>query len=269
MKRAIGAVLTVLLGAGFIALVGLGFQSQKYQAPDGILKAQSCGTSVVNGQSTPHVILHFSTWPDASGQMKTAAFTTNASTTPATNPGAANATGCPQWQMSSPGVPASGKTVPIHPGGNPGWPAYSPSSDFQVPAGALVTVVWDQYDSGEALNNNYFASPRGIYGDLLVNGQATTAIEEGNVAHTFTVRPEAGVDSGFFLNVASPANHGNKDDPNDDPAQTPPEVVEFSFIAGSKGLYAWNCEFPCGSGVGGFGAVMGAYGYMSGYLHVV
>jgi hypothetical protein len=47
------------------------------------------------------------------------------------------------------------------------------------------------------------------------------------------------------------------------------QVVTFSFIAGAKGLYAWNCEFPCGLGIGGFGAVMSTYGYMSGYLHVV
>lgn len=269
MKRAIGAIVAVILGAGVIALVGLGFQAQKYQPPDGILKAQSCGSSVVNGQSTPHVILHFSTWPDASGKLKTAAFTSAPATVPATDPGAANASGCPQWAMSAPGVPVSGKTVPIHPGGNPSYPAYAPSNNFQVPAGALVTVVWDQYDSGGSLNNNFFATPHGTYGKVTVNGKAITAVAEGNVAHTFTVRAEAGVDSGFFLSVASPVNHANKDNPNDDPSQTPPQVVEFSFIAGKKGLYAWNCEFPCGMGVGGFGAVMSAFGYMSGYLHVV
>ena len=45
--------------------------------------------------------------------------------------------------------------------------------------------------------------------------------------------------------------------------------MEFSFVSGKKGLYAWNCEFPCGNSIGGFGAVMSAYGFMSGYVHVV
>jgi len=241
VKRALAVIVTVLIGVGVITAVGVGFRSQKYQAPDGRLVAKSLGTVVVNGKSVPHVEIQMATWPDSTGTMQTAAFSST----------------------------GTSKTVPIHPSGNPGWPAYAPSNDFQVPAGALVTVKWDQYDSGEALNNNYFATPRGIYGPLLVNGKVTTMIPEDGVGHTFTVRGEPGVDSGFFLNVASPANHGNNDDPNDNPKETPAQTVEFSFIAGTKGLYAWNCEFPCGSGIGGFGAVMSAYGFMSGYLYVV
>ena len=47
------------------------------------------------------------------------------------------------------------------------------------------------------------------------------------------------------------------------------DTVVFSFVSGSKGTYAWNCEFPCGTMVASFGGPMGAYGYMSGFVHVV
>jgi hypothetical protein len=225
MKRAVGAAITVVIGAVAIAAIGVGFWSQKYTSPAGTEVAKSIGTAIVGGHAVPHVVLDFSTYPDSSGTM------------------------------------IGGQ--PIHPGGNPGWPAYAPTNEFQVPAGALVTVKWDQYDSGGALNNNYFAYPHGIYGPLIVDGKVTSHINLANVGHTFTVRAAPGVDSGFFLSVASPANGGSPTD------RSKPQTVQFSFIAGKKGLYAWNCEYPCGLSVGGFGAVMGAYGYMSGYLHVV
>jgi len=225
MKRVAGVVITLVVGAVVIAAIGLGFKSQKYVAPSGTQVAKSIGTATVNGKSVPHVELDFSTYPDASGTM-------------------------------------IGGT-PIHPGGNPSWPAYAPTNDFQVPAGALVTVKWDQYDSGGMVNNPYFASAHGTYGPVIVNGKATTSVDPNNMGHTFTVRGEPGIDSGFFLSVPSPAN-------GDEPTDTSkPQTVVFSFVAGSKGLYAWNCEFPCGMSVGGFGAVMSAYGYMSGYLHAV
>ena len=225
MKRTVSTVLFVLLGAVVIAAIGVGFWSQAYRAPAGTQVAKSLGTAVVNGKTVPHVELDFSTYPDASGTM------------------------------------IGGQ--PIHPGGNPSWPAYAPTNKFQVPAGALVTVKWNQYDSGGALNNNYFAWPHGIYGPLVVNGKVTDHIDLSNVGHTFTVRGEPGVDSGFFVSVASPANGGSPTD------TSKPQTVEFSFIAGAKGTYAWNCEYPCGLSIGGFGAVMSSYGYMSGYLYAV
>ena len=45
--------------------------------------------------------------------------------------------------------------------------------------------------------------------------------------------------------------------------------MTFSFISGSKGIYAWNCEFPCGTQLAGFGGPMSAFGFMSGFIHVV
>jgi hypothetical protein len=58
--------------------------------------------------------------------------------------------------------------------------------------------------------------------------------------------------------------------PGDDQSDTgQSETVVFSFVSGSQGTYAWNCEFPCGTSVAGFGGPMSEFGYMSGFLHVV
>ena len=129
-----------------------------------------------------------------------------------------------------------------------------------------MTVVWHQYDSGGTVNNPYFAQAHGtIGGTETVNGKTVTGVDANNMAHTFTVRPAPGTASDFFLSVPSPVSPLGDNATN----TAGDQVVTFSFIAGAKGLYAWNCEFPCGLGIGGFGAVMSSYGYMSGYLHVV
>ena len=99
---------------------------------------------------------------------------------------------------------------PIHPGGNPSWPAYGPTNQFQVPAHALVTVTMRQYDSGGSLNNPWFATVRGTVGGVArVNGQLVHSIDPDNVGHTFTVRGAPGTDPGFFVNVPLPAVPGN------------------------------------------------------------
>lgn len=155
--------------------------------------------------------------------------------------------------------------VAIHPGGNSGWPAYGPTNDFQIPAHALVTVTVRQYDSGGQLNNNYFAKVIGTVGGVArFNGKIRSSVDPTNVGHTFTVRALPGVDNNFFVNVPLPAVGGNNQADNGQY-----NTIVFSFISGNPGTYAWNCEFPCGLMVASFGAVMGSYGYMSGFVHVV
>jgi hypothetical protein len=154
---------------------------------------------------------------------------------------------------------------PIHPSGNSAWPAYGPTNQFQVPAHALVTVTVRQYDSGGSLNNPWFATVRGTLGNVArVNGKLVHSIDPNNVGHTFTVRGIPGTDPAFFLNVPLPAVPGNNQADNGQY-----ESVTFSFVSGTKGTYAWNCEFPCGTQVASFGGPMGAFGFMSGFLHVV
>ncbi|HYA67147.1 MAG TPA: hypothetical protein VED63_00300, partial [Acidimicrobiales bacterium] len=139
------------------------------------------------------------------------------------------------------------------------------TNEFQVPAHALVTVTVKQYDSGGTLNNPWFATVRGTVGGVAtVNGKSVQSIDPNDVAHTFTVRGTPGTDPGFFLNVPLLAVGGNNQSDNG-----PYNTIVFSFVSGSKGIYAWNCEYPCGTMVAGFGGTMGAYGYMSGFIHVV
>jgi hypothetical protein len=158
---------------------------------------------------------------------------------------------------------ADGKLV--HPHGNAAWPAYGYTNKFQVPAHSLVTVYERQYDGGGQLNNPWFATVRGTVGGVaLINGKVVRRINPNTVGHTFTVRAVAGTDPDFFLSVPFPAVTTNIPT-NDDHYVT----VVFSFISGSKGTYAWNCEFPCGTGIAGFGGPMGAYGFMSGFIDVV
>jgi len=154
---------------------------------------------------------------------------------------------------------------PIHPSGNSAWPAYGPTNQFQVPAHALVSVTVRQYDSGGALNNPFFATIRGTVGNVArVNGKLVHSIDPNNVGHTFTVRGIPGTDPAFFLSVPLPAVPGNNQADNGQY-----ESVTFSFVSGSKGTYAWNCEYPCGVQVAGFGGPMSAFGFMSGFIHVV
>ncbi|HXZ61172.1 MAG TPA: hypothetical protein VEG62_00420, partial [Acidimicrobiales bacterium] len=150
--------------------------------------------------------------------------------------------------------------VAIHPHGNPSWPVYGMTNVFQVPAHALVTVTVNQYDSGGSLNNPWFATVRGTVGGVMrVDGRLVRSINPNATAHTFTVRAAPGVDPGFFLNVPLPAVGGTNQSDNG-----PHHTVVFSFISGNKGTYAWNCEYPCGTMVAGFGGPMGTWGYMSG-----
>ena len=224
--RALGIVIT--LAVALIVFVGVGafFYSETYSSPSGTEVGKSVGTATVNGVTMPHVTLQFQTYPDSTGSVN---------------------------------------GVAIHPGGNPSWPAYGLTNQFQVPAHALVTVDVRQYDSGGSLNNPWFATVRGtVGGTATVDGKVVKSIDPNNVGHTFTVRGTPGTDPGFFLNVPLPAVGGDNQADNGKY-----HTVVFSFVSGSKGLYAWNCEFPCGVMVAGFGGPMSAFGFMSGFIHVV
>ncbi len=224
--RPLGLILTVVIALVALGVVGLLFHSQYYKPPAGTLVATPAGTAVVDGRTLQHVNLAFNTYPDSTGMVNGA---------------------------------------PIHPSGNPGWPAYGPTNQFQIPAHALVTVTVRQYDSGGALNNPFFATVRGTVGDVaIVNGKVVHSVDPNNVGHTFTVRGIPGTDPGFFLSVPFPAVPG---DSQTDNGQY--ESVAFSFVSGAKGTYAWNCEFPCGTQIAGFGGPMSAFGFMSGFIHVV
>jgi hypothetical protein len=154
-------------------------------------------------------------------------------------------------------------------GAHPDWVSYGPSTNLHVPAHALVTVTVHQYDGGEKITNPYFAKVHGtVGGTMTVNGKTESGTDPDAVGHTFTIHAAPTNQDPLFVNVPLPAV------PDDRPvakgsAYPAPNVVTFSFMTGSKGVYAWNCEFPCGDGYyAKFGGPMSTRGYMSGTLTV-
>lgn len=192
------------------------------------LIAKSDGTMTINGKSYNHVTLNFAAYPD-----------------------------------SLYGGRGSG-------GAHPDWVSFS-SDNLVVPANSAVTVTVSQYDTGGTPNNAFFAKVIGTVGGTeTVDGSPVTSVPVNDVGHTFTLRAIAGNAPYLFLNIPLPAvsknaanalhiGHGS---------YPKPRVVTFTFITKGKGVYLWNCEYPCGYSVAGFGGAMSTYGYMSGTLTV-
>jgi hypothetical protein len=138
-----------------------------------------------------------------------------------------------------------------------------------VPAHALVTVTVRQYDSGEELNNPFFATVRGtVGGTMQLNGQTVHHVSPKHIGHTFTIHAAPGDQSPLFVSVPLPAlsDDAKPEKGSDYPK---PNVIRFSFITGGPGQYVWNCEYPCGDGYyAKFGGPMSTRGYMSGILVV-
>jgi len=219
-----------LIGAFVAALIVVTatwalLDSQTYRPPVGTEVATPVGTAVVGGKVLPHVTLHLATYPDAAGSVG---------------------------------------GVPVHPGGNRTWPAIGPTSNFQVPAHALVTISARQYDGGGALNDPWFATVRGTVGDVAtVDGRIVHSIDPDAVGHTFLLQGLPGARSTLFVNVPFPAVATDWSDTGRY------HTVVFSFVTGAPGTYIWNCEFPCGQMVANFGSAMSTIGTMSGFFHVV
>jgi len=154
-------------------------------------------------------------------------------------------------------------------GPHPDWVSYS-NDNLVVPANTTVNVTIDQYDSGGSLNNSFFDQVMGtVGGTATIDGKVVTSVDPTNVGHTFTLRGIPGSGKNIFVSVPLPADSNTKQVTIGEGQYTTPVVVQFSFKTGSKGVYEWNCEFPCGgSREGQFGEAMSTYGYMSGTLTV-
>jgi hypothetical protein len=167
--------------------------------------------------------------------------------------------------------PDSGEGVHGKDGGpHPDWVTYS-NDNVIVPANSTIDVTIDQYDTGGSLNNPFFDQIMGtIGGTATINGKTVTHVDPNDVGHTFTMRGIPGEAKDIFVSVPLPANNSNKFPVNLNGEGYPePVVVTFSFTTGSKGVYQFNCEFPCGgSREGQFGEAMSTYGYMSGTFTV-
>jgi hypothetical protein len=154
-------------------------------------------------------------------------------------------------------------------GVHPDWVSYS-NDNLAVPANTTVDVTINQYDSGGSLNNTFFDRVMGTVGGVaIIDGKTVSSVDPTNVGHTFTLRGIPGSGKTLFVSVPLPADSNTKPVNIGQGQYTKPVVVQFSFKTGSKAVYEWNCEFPCGSTrEGQFGEAMSAYGYMSGTLTV-
>ena len=160
-------------------------------------------------------------------------------------------------------------------GPHPDWVSYlvkNPRGQWEhstvltVPANSLVTVTVYQYDSATGLRNPYWGGPRGIVGDMLVDGKPTPTLDPTLASHTFAI-----ADLGVSVPLAGiPDNAKN-------PCSVAPctlaqshRTITFTFRTGKRGTYRWQCMVPCAFGtILGFGGPMQSIGYMDGLLHVV
>ena len=154
-------------------------------------------------------------------------------------------------------------------GAHPDWVSYGPSTDFTVPAHALVTVTIRQYDTGDRITNPWFARVHGTVGGTeAVNGKVVTQVDFRHVGHTFTIHAAPTAQDQLFVSAPLPAVSDNAPVAKNS-LYPKPNVVTFSFMTHGPGKYVWNCEFPCGDGYyAKFGGPMSTRGYMSGTLTV-
>jgi hypothetical protein len=165
-------------------------------------------------------------------------------------------------------------------GAHPDWVSYS-TDNIVLPANTLVHMKIQNYDGGGAPNNDYFRRVVGTIGGTAKFDGKTLSYWNQDMGHTFTMRGIPGNQPPLFISVPLPANpdvdtcgeatkplpicatQGSGNYPKN------PSVVEFSFRTKGKGVYQWNCEFPCGgSRQGQFGMAMSTWSYMSGTVTV-
>jgi hypothetical protein len=135
-----------------------------------------------------------------------------------------------------------------------------------VPANSLFRMTIYQFDTATGLRNPYWGEPRGIVGEMAIDGKPTKALDPDLASHTFAI-PELGV---------SVPLEGVADDAKNQCSVAPCTLAEahktitFTFRTGKAGTYRWQCFVPCAAGfILGFGGPMQSIGYMDGLLHVV
>jgi hypothetical protein len=243
MRRYLGALVTVIVGAAIVVgvLVSL---SGTARIPK-LFAASGNGTSNVNGANLKHVTLSLQTFPASPYED-------------------------PDWLAKNyPGGVDNGMPVPPA-GDNQDWVTYWPTTTFQVPAHAVVTIRLENYDGKSTLLNDFYGKVQGTIGNTAtVDGKTVSSIKSEDASHTFTIHsiPSSAQD---WLYVSVPITGVDDNAPADDFGMpNTPVVTEFSFVTQGPGHYIWQCFDPCGSGFDGFGGPMSTKGYMSGTIDVV
>ena len=256
-KRILGALATVIIGAGVTAGIGTYVAAAKNDS--GTISATAAGTyTAPDGKTYPHFTLAMNTYPNSTFGGHHGAG------------GGAH----PDW--------VSYGAAGIH--GEPLTEAET-GSNFVVPAHSAITITIWQYDSGETLNNDFFAKVRGTVDgtatlveryDTKTHTNATeaktiTQIPHDAVGHTFTIHGYSSDQPSYFVNV--PLLLADDDEvtaaEEEGGFTQSPTMTTFTIITGDEGEYIWNCEFPCGDGtIARFGNAMSSMGYMSGHFIV-
>jgi hypothetical protein len=182
-------------------------------------------------------------------------------------------------------APAAGKQVSITLqtvaglGGNytqPTWVSYlirdgkgvwRHSTDWTVPAHAIVHVTVYQYDGASGLRNEFLARPAGVDGNVMqVDGKTMDVLDPSLASHTFAIPA---------MHLVVPLE-GVADDAKNQCDAAPcgldkaHRTITFSFHTGAPGRFRWQCFVPCAAGfIYGFGGPMQTIGYMDGFLDVV
>jgi hypothetical protein len=168
------------------------------------------------------------------------------------------------------------QTVPsIGFGPHPAWVSYlardgqgkwQHSAVLKVPANSLVKMTIYQFDTATGLRNPYWGGPRGIVGEMTVDGKPVPTLDPDLASHTFAI-PD--------LSLSVPLK-GVADNAKNQCSVAPCSLTQahttitFTFRTGKAGTYRWQCFVPCAAGfILGFGGPMQSVGYMDGYLNVV
>jgi hypothetical protein len=160
-------------------------------------------------------------------------------------------------------------------GPHPNWVSYlarNPQGNWvhgtvlTVPANSLVKVTVYQYDTATGLRNPYWGGPRGIVGEMSVDGKPTATLDPDLASHTFAV-PDLGVSIPL---AGVPDKAKNQCSVAPCTLAEAHRTITFTFRTGKPGTHRWQCFVPCAAGfVIGFGGPMQSLGYMDGYLRVV
>lgn len=168
--------------------------------------------------------------------------------------------------------------------------SWTHSTLFDVPAHTRVDVTAYEFDTGDALRNQYWGQVRGtIGGHVTINVsqchtwcgtnarsvQSVSVIDSNiptYVGHTFSI-PSIGLNVPLKgLSPTTPPT-GKNDICTAAPClpqEHPHTTTTFSFVTPSTpGTYRWQCFIPCGySYFDGNGGPMATIGYMTGFMHV-
>lgn len=253
-SRFMAAFATIVLGFGLIA--GIATYVANAKNDSGITKAVADGTyTAPDGKEYPHYKLTMNTYPNSlfGGHHGKG--------------GGAH----PDWVSYGLGGP-NGEILTNA----------STGTNFQVPPNSAVTITVWQYDSGETLNNDFFAHVRGTVDgtaklverfDTKAKTNASpektiTSIPHDAVGHTFTIHGLADDQEQVFVNVPLMlANDAEVTAAEEEGGYTQfPTMTTFTILTGAEGEYVWNCEFPCGDGtIARFGNAMSTMSYMAGH----